>query len=91
MGRLDVLSTGTEVGELGVARLQLSQESDHGLTLPAGDTRTVANSDEVAVEHRVDPVHSARRSGGVNEVLGILERTEDYVSWPASSTSTGSS
>ena len=76
---LDVLSTRTQVGEAWMFRLQLPEEGDHGLTLPVDDPGSVADSDEVAMEHGVDPVHGARETGGHDEVLGILQCSKDHV------------
>jgi hypothetical protein len=60
---LDILRTRTQVGTAWVFGLQLSEQGDHGLSVPVGDPGTVANSDEVDVEHGVDPVHGAGRTG----------------------------
>ncbi len=70
---LDVLGARTQVGKAWMFRLQLPEEGDHGLPLPVGDPGPIADGDEVAVEHSVDPVHGTRGTGtlGRDEVLGI--------------------
>lgn len=76
---LDVLGARTQVGKAWMFSLQLPQECDHGQPVAIGDPGTVADSDEVAVEHGVDSVHGARGTGCLNEVLGILQGSKDHV------------
>jgi hypothetical protein len=78
---LDVLSTMTQVGKAWVFSLQLPEEGNHGLPLPVGNPGTIANGDEIAVEHGVNPVHGTRGTGslGLDEVLGILQGSKDDV------------
>jgi hypothetical protein len=41
-------------------RFQLPEEGHHRVTLAMGDSGSITDGDEVAVEHGVDPVHGTR-------------------------------
>jgi hypothetical protein len=68
---LDILGAWTKVCKPGMPGLQLPKKGDHGVSVPMRDAGTVADSDEVSVKRRVDPVNRARRSRRTDEVLSV--------------------
>jgi hypothetical protein len=58
---------------------QLLEERDHRVIPLVDDPFAVTNGLEVAVEHRVDSVHGTRRTGGLDEVLCVRQRSEHHL------------